>query len=446
MRRQDRRTDLHPMKLQTHAEITIIRVARKIAGFLALVSFALLAPMRLAAVVGPQTVAPPQAAAPAPQSAVSVEFAAGGNVSQVPIEVADHLVMIPISVNGKQPSWFLVDTESPKSWFDDVQAAALELDNSANGPESKSIANATLDFPSLKIHVSSLALEPLSDLGSRIGHTVQGILGADVLSQIVMEINYDRQMIQFFDPKSYSYSGKGEKFKLQPVGDWSTVEAKISLHNRGTMHVLFRIATGQSMGISFSPRFAVAHQFSELGMPMIPYMPLQASEAADDHLGRIESLVIGKLEVQDPLAVFPGKSARSENAAEQSPIEVAGSLGGEVLSRFTLILNSPANQLILEPGLHLNDLFTADMSGMEITAIPPDFHDFEIAAVFPNSPAAAAGLAVGDILYTIDDRNASDYTLDDVRAIFRQADIEHQITVQRGGKTLQFTLKLKPLV
>jgi len=376
-----------------------------------------------------------------PAPATPFQFAFSGNVAQIPVEVSDHLVLVPIRVNGARPSWFLLDTTRTASSLDDVRAVALGLLPHGSAG-SKSLSNVVLDFPSLKISVPSLGLDSFGDISSRVGRAIQGILGADVLSHFVVVIGYDRQTLQLYDPKSFQYKGAGVKLKMQTLDSVPALDAKFSVRHRGTLHGLFSIATAQAEAMQFHPSFAATHRFSELGQKMILFSPLDSPGDFDDHLGRIDSAQFGKITLQDPFAIFPGKS---EHASGQ-PSGVAGAIGGEILDRFTVVLDYPEQSVIFEPNPHFNDLFVADMSGLVLVATPPDFRAFGVARVIEKSPAELAGIAVGDMLEKIDGNPASDYSLNDVRALFRQDGTEHTLTVLRNGQHLQFTLKLKPLI
>ncbi|HEV2617330.1 MAG TPA: PDZ domain-containing protein [Candidatus Acidoferrales bacterium] len=388
------------------------------------------------------------AAAPKNQQSSAItplQFAFSGNVAQTPIAISDHLVIVPVRVNGSRPSSFLLDTTRRTSSLDDVRGAALGLlSGGSSGPGGgKSLPQAVLDFPGLKITIPSLALDSFGDLSSRVGRAIQGILGADVLSHFVVVINYERQTLQLYDPKSFQYKGAGIKLKMQMADGVPAVEAKLSIRHRGTLHGLFQIATTQTEALQFYAPFATAHKFSELGQKMILFSPLGSPEDFDDHLGRIESVQFGKITLPDPLAIFPGKS---EHASGMPASGVAGGVGGEILERFTVILDYPEQTVIFEPNAHFGDLFIADMSGMVLVATPPDFRAFGVARVIEKSPAELAGIAVGDMLEKIDGNPASEYSLNDIRSVFRQDGTEHVLTVMRNGKHLQFTLKLKPLI
>src|SRR5579872_1969810 len=302
--------------------------------------------------LAPLSTATPQThQSPAP--ATPFQFAFSGNVAQIPVEVSDHLVLVPIRVNGARPSWFLLDTTRPASSLDDVRAVALGLLPHGSAG-SKSLSNVVLDFPSLKISLPSLALDSFGDLSSRVGRAIQGILGADVLSHFVVVISYDRQTLQLYDPKSFQYKGAGVKLKMQTLDSVPALDAKFSVRHRGTLHGLFSIATAQAEAVQFEPSFSAAHKFSELGQKMILFSPLDSPGDFDDHLGRIESVQFGKIILQDPFAIFPGKS---EHASAQISSGVAGAIGGEILDRFTIVLDYLDQSVIFEPNPHFNDLF-----------------------------------------------------------------------------------------
>lgn len=401
-----------------------------------LILYFCLAPLASAA---PQTQQSPIAVPTAP-----FQFAFSGNVAQVPVEISDHLVLVPIRVNGARPSWFLLDTTSATSSLDDVRAVALGLlSPGSSNSSSKSLPKATLEFPDLKVSIPALALGSFGDLSSRVGRAVQGILGADVLSHFVVVIRYDRQTLQLYDPKSFQYKGAGIKLKTQILGGAPAFDAKFNIRHRGTLHGLFAIGTGQAEAMKFSPSFAAAHGFSTLEQKTILFSPLDSTGDFDDRLGRVQSLQFGKITLQDPFAIFPGPS---EHSSPGTSSDVAGALGGEILDRFTLVLDYPGQLAIFEPNPHFTDPFVTDMSGLVLVATPPDYRAFGIDRVIEKSPAALAGIAVGDMLEKIDGNPASDYSLSDVRALLRQDGTEHTLTVLRSGQHLQFTLKLKPLV
>jgi twitching motility protein PilT len=67
---------------------------------------------------------------------------------------------------------------------------------------------------------------------------------------------------------------------------------------------------------------------------------------------------------------------------------------------------------------------------------------FRVTEVKPDSPGATAGLSRGDVILEVDQKPAAEYSLDDMRQMFR-TDGRRILTVERGGKRLKVTLELK---
>lgn len=377
---------------------------------------------------------------------VQIEFAFQGNVAQVPAQIADSVVLVPVRINGSQPSWFLLDTMRQASAIDDVRAVAVGLYSpSPEGSIPKSFANVNLEFPGLRISLPSLGLVSFGDLSARLGHIVQGVLGMDVLRHLVVRIDYQADSVRFYDPKGFQYAGRGEQIPIQSLDGIPSIEGKIAVRHRGKFDALIAVASAQTEPLDFSPRFAAAHFFSGAPEKMLPFPGEDAASDTDVRafLGRVQQFQFGKISFNDPIAILPVKGAKGSGIVPQ---QFVCAIGGEILSRFTVILNIPAGMLILEPNKGLEDVFSADMSGLTLIAIPPAFNRFEVAQVARKSPAAAAGIAIGDMVAKIDDRPASDYTLDDIRGLLRQAGLSHKLTLLRSGKSLDVTLTLKPLI
>lgn len=394
-----------------------------------------------------QKIAPPGAqAATQSQESAQIQFAFQGDVAQVPAQIADSLVLVPVRVNGSQPSWFLLDTTRPASAIDDVRAVAVGLYSpSPEGRIPKSFENVSLQFPGLRISLKSLELGSFGDLSARIGHTVQGVLGMDVLSRMVVKINYQASSVQFYDSKGFRYAGRGVQIPVQFPDGIPAIDGKVTVRHRGKFNGAIAIATAQTEPLDFSPRFAAAHFFSGASERMLPFPGEDAASDTDVRafLGRVQQVQVAKIMFNDPIAILPIKTAAGPGIV---PPQFICAIGGEILRRFTVILNSPARLLVLEPNRTFAELFTADMSGLTLIAIPPEFNRFEVAQVARKSPAAAVGIAIGDMIAKIDDRPASDYTLDDIRGLLRQGGLSHKLTLMRSGKSIDVTLTLKPLI
>jgi C-terminal processing protease CtpA/Prc len=86
------------------------------------------------------------------------------------------------------------------------------------------------------------------------------------------------------------------------------------------------------------------------------------------------------------------------------------------------------------------------MSGAFLIAEGRDFKTVRVDRVFERTPAAEAGLRENDLIQAVDNRPVTEYTLEDLREMFRNAGSEYLLTIQRNGLTLAIKVKMRRLV
>jgi len=122
----------------------------------------------------------------------------------------------------------------------------------------------------------------------------------------------------------------------------------------------------------------------------------------------------------------------------------AGTLGGDILSRFRVVLDYPHDRMGLTPYPDtIEDRFAYDSLGVLATLIP-GAENFQIRAVFDGSPAVAAGLRAGDLIHAIDDRPVTGIG---PAGLFRMTHAgtpaNHSLRIERDGhiETVEITLR-----
>jgi len=63
--------------------------------------------------------------------------------------------------------------------------------------------------------------------------------------------------------------------------------------------------------------------------------------------------------------------------------------------------------------------------------------------VFENTPASEAGLRVGDVITTIDEKPVAELGLISIRQMFRIEGQEYHLIVKRENENLQMVIKTK---
>jgi len=158
-------------------------------------------------------------------------------------------------------------------------------------------------------------------------------------------------------------------------------------------------------------------------------------------MGRLSAFRIGPHLVERPVvALSRDKHGSLANEA------ISVNLGGNILRRFTVIIDYPNRRVTLEPNRHLPDRFEGDASGLLLAAKGADFRTFVVESVIPDSPASEQGLRAGDGVVAIDGRPVRTYALWEFAEELKQPGEQVRLTMLRDGRTFSRVLKLRALI
>src|SRR5580704_5997150 len=359
-------------------------------------------------------------------------FAFGGNAAEVPAEFVENLIFVPVDINKSQPSLFVVDSTAAASSVSPTRAAELGLSN---------LKDAILNFPGVDMSFVNLPTVDNPDFSQEVGRPYQGRLGADFFNRVVVEIDYARQTVRFYDPAVYKYSGKGAVFPLRFNGSAPLIKASFKLAGQKTREDDFVVNTALDASVLISDRFSEVHRIFSSHVKTINASDPQIEGGVTVALGGLTEFEIGRYEIRGPVAAFvhPGANSNLDNNR-------AGVVGGGILRRFTVIFDYAHQQLILDPSNHFEDYEQEDKSGIAVVAKGPGLLTFEVASVQPGTPGAEAGVLKGDIIAGIDDEPAADLTLASIRALFRQVGHKYKLLIQRNGQSVQVTVQMRRLI
>ncbi len=370
---------------------------RKLAvGLLAtlLVAFSSSDLLRLAAAEAPSCVAPAH-----PDSNAPVE---------IPIRVANNHVYLRMCVGG-EARWFWLDTGAERSILDLAAADSLHLSkrgethSTGMGPGSTTGAKIKggevflPERPSMRVAVPTAL--PVGTGGLQ-GESVAGIVGGDFIEQAVLVIDYANQRMRILDPGSFQYAGPGARLPLKLVHGIPHVRGDLVLADGGVISTDFSIDVGATRSLALTKPFVEAnHLLSRVG-PTI-YRPAGSGMGgvAWGHLGRVAAVRLGGIELPSVITALYGDAAGVFTSGSQ----FQANIGGEILRRFVVSIDYKHKAIVLEPN-GVTDPFETDMSGAWYQG-DETAGGLRVRDPLPDSPAAIAGLADGDIVLAIDGRS-----------------------------------------
>jgi hypothetical protein len=146
--------------------------------------------------------------------------------------------------------------------------------------------------------------------------------------------------------------------------------------------------------------------------------------------GNLQRLSIGHLTVNN---VPMNMSVNTKGAYAST--NFSGTVGESIYSRYHCYLDYSNYRIILEPTPEANKPFPErEIYGLTLLASGADLHTYTVAAVRPGSPAEADGFEKGDVISGKDGKNASEFTLRELRDSLSHAGQHRAFEVQRSGE------------
>jgi hypothetical protein len=376
-------------------------------------------------------------------------FHKGTAATGIPFELNSNKIYVRVELADGKPRWFILDSGCPVTAVDSGTAAELKLavrNERAVGGAGEgrtTLAETTLGTMTLP----GLTLKPRDGWVIGVnkpvspfeGRRIDGLLGLDFLERFVVRIDYPRRTLDVIDPKGYAPPKGAVVVPLEKAGDHYAVKGTLKLKGGATAEGTFIFDIGVRLPLLLNTPFVDRHKLiAATGAGPLRTVGGGLGGETRAHVGRVESLTVGGLVVDAPV-VGLSRETRSVLAGD----DTQGILGAEVFRRYTLTLDLPNKRAVFETTPDTKTPFEFDASGLFLVADADDLRKFRVLSVVPDSPAASAGVEVGDIVGAVDGKAAGELTLDQVRAALREHGATRVLSLKRNGKDVTVRVALK---
>ena len=376
--------------------------------------------------------------------------------TSIRFEFINNLIVIPVSVNNSDTLRFILDTGLRTSIITELSmgdtlsleyAKEMQLHGLGKGEPLDALYSKGNTLSISRIVGSNqdlyVLLQNIFHLSTKLGTRIHGLLGYSVFKNFIIEINYQKKIITFHNPKYYNYK-KDKKASTIPLTVQNTkpyVILTITTEDGSEIPVKLLIDTGAGHALWLD-----ADSNEEISLPnntIDSFLGSGLNGEIHGKIGRIKKLTIGKHEFNDIITLFPDSTSMGSSRGRDKR---NGSLGTDVLHRFNIIIDYHNELMTLKPNMKFNKPFNYNMSGIEIAAPIPELPFYTIINIRKDSPADRAGLKKGDGLYKLNHFRALDLSLNDIYKLFlSKAGKKMKIIVLRNGmkyKTIFFLEKL----
>ena len=409
---------------------------------------------------------------------------------KIPFELINNLVIIPVEVNGKKLS-FLLDTGVDATIvFGVTEADSLLINNikpvkvvgfgTGEGVDALISKNNRIKVGRARDfnHTIYVIFDESFNFSQRMGVPVHGIIGYDFFRNFIVKTNYISKRILISDPSEYKRRKckKCEEFDLTFYNNKPYIDIEMSVASEERERIKLLVDSGSSDALWL---FREANSISADSSKFFnDFLGLGFSGGIFGKRSKLDEIWLGDFNLKGVKVAFPDKNAIDGIKFFR---ERDGSLGGDILKRFTVIFDYPGKKMILKKNGNFNKPFYYNMSGLVIEhggmivvrdveksyvnslnseragenngmitlQIDPNFSFFLapsyiIAEVRENSPGAIAGLKKGDEILRINGKDAYTFKLHQIISLYSsEAGKVISMEISRNGikSRIKFTLE-----
>jgi hypothetical protein len=391
---------------------------------------------------------------PARAQVLGFSLANGKKSVQIPIEIQNNLVVLPVVLNGRLPLKFVLDTGVrnailTEKTFSDILNLSYSRRYVIAGLggemliEAHITNNVSIDLPGVtgKGHAMLVLEQDYVELRNYLGTDVHGVLGYEVFSRFVVEIDYKNKLLTLSLPGKQRYGRKFKKLAISVEDTKPYVMVDIQMNDSTKVACKLLVDSGASHGLVLEsdsdPKLQppANHVESIIGRGL--------GGVITGKIGRVKSLKLGSFTIPNVISNFPDSESYVDTIKTNPRVFRNGSLGGEILSRFTVAFNFAQSELYLKKNDEFKKKFYYNLSGITLKAKGADLSKFEITDIRAGSAADKAGFQVGDILITVNGFSARELDLNAINGLLNSKPGKRMaLEIERGSERQKKVFRL----
>lgn len=335
---------------------------------------------------------------------------------------------MPIVLNKQLQLKFILDTGVPTSIlteksYSDILKILYTKKYILNGPgntrpvEAYLANDVTIDMPGVygKGHALLVLGEDYLELKNTMGIPVHGILGYELFSRFVVKIDYRNKKMVLQQPAHFKPGKRYEGLPMTIENTKPFIQTTVQLNDSTKLLAKVMVDTGASHGL-----FLETSSDEKIIVPDRNILCIIGRGIGGDIRGkvaRINFMLFGKFTLENILVSFP-EGNDFKDTLRSNYVFRNGSLGGDILSMFTVVFNYGDEKIFFKKSKSLKKKFEYNLTGLRVMATGLTLHEFEVIQVDENSPAQRAGIMPGDRIVSINNVSLNNYDLAMVNSFF----------------------------
>ncbi|VAW19184.1 hypothetical protein MNBD_BACTEROID01-1068 [hydrothermal vent metagenome] len=369
---------------------------------------------------------------------------------------ASNLIIIPVTINNSDTLNFILDTGVRYPIITELPFVnklnlnylkPVKIKGLGEGVELTAYKSGNNKIQIKGMVANNQEVQMIIDENFQISHIlgipVHGLIGLNLFKDYIVKIDYINERIHLYKPEYYKYRDR-KKDIVMPIhfeANKPYVRTSIVMHDLTEVPVKLLIDTGASDAIWLSTKSDNRIKLPERHVETFLGTGLNGDIYGKK--GRIGGIWVGPLILPEPIVAFPESELIDRIITSN---DRNGTLGAEILRRFTVTIDYRNKRLTLHPTSKIKDPFNYNMSGMEVINPIPGLPIFTVTNIRKDSPAFFAGIKEDDQILSVNHLRRMSLSLNDIHLLFQsKEDKKIKIRVLRDGEEIQTSFVLKKL-
>ncbi len=393
------------------------------------------------------------------QNPLGFSLSGGKSYVELSFKQESNLIVVPIILNDKGPFNFILDTGSESGMiFDrwviaennlvDARKIPIYADNGNKITDILVANDLRINMTGVEASQQSMLVLNENNLNVRniLGVDAHGVLGSEVFNRFVVEIDYQNEKIRLYEHEKFKAPRGFKRIPLEVIKFRPYIETTIRQKGEKKIDVKLLVDTGASSAL-----FLDQEKHEEIYLPdenLNHYLGSSLTGALEGQIARVKKIKIGKFKFKKVLTSFPN-DWRIPSVVKDRSIEIKryGTLGSDVLSRFTVIYNYFDHCIYLKKNEDYRESFKFNRAGFTFTAGGNELDQYFVSTIIPNSPASKIGLQINDEIIAIGGKPVFFYSFSQMNTLLRdEPGKKIEIIIRRNGELFKKEMKLKKLI
>jgi len=273
-------------------------------------------------------------------------------IATIPFSLVEKKNIISVNIEGQDSLLFVFDSGAALTTIDSATAIKFGFK-----PQKRIISGIYTEFfiPDVELSISSFNIGKtelkVSKVSAhlKIGVPIIGVIGKDILSNYVTEVNYDDMIITLWD--KFSIEAK----TICSIGShpiFASINCTIKLSNGETITGDFIIDSGAPVALIFNTPYVEKHNLIELCQANTDVNIQNHGHSFNATHGEVVSVSFYDHSFNEVPVIFS-----QATSGFLSISRYAGLIGNEFLRRFNIIWDYKNDRISLSPSRFYNDKF-----------------------------------------------------------------------------------------